>query len=360
MSASEESRCAKGGASAPGRLNSKPRRILLIKLRAIGDVVLATPALAECRKAFPAAQIDFLTEPPSRQVLEGNPHVDHVLLYDRHAPLPERLRLLRRIRRLRYDLVCDLFGNPRSAFLTYLSGAPVRVGFDFRGRRMAYNVRVPPRGHLVHEVEFNLDALRAVGVSVGGPRLEFPVPPGARESVVTWLEKEKLSKRLLIGVNNSGGWEAKRWLPERVAELARWLVKSKRASVIVLWGPGEHSMAHEIVTRVGPGVWMAPPTDLHQLAALLGYLRLLVTTDSAPMHLAAAVGTKVVALFGPTNPLLQGPFGSGHKVVRNESLGCLACNRTVCDDGRCMSQLSVEAVASACEQVLKVEQEGQD
>ncbi|MDZ7386405.1 MAG: glycosyltransferase family 9 protein [candidate division KSB1 bacterium] len=329
-----------------------PRRVLLIKLRAIGDVVLATPALAEARKAFPTAQIDFLTEPPSRQVLEGNPHVDHVLLHDRRAPFLERVRLLAHIRRHHYDLVVDLFGNPRSALITFLSRSPVRVGFDFRGRRAAYTVRVPPRGHLVHEVEFNLDALRALGVYPERPRLEFPVPESAREYIAGFLQRNGLGNRVLVGLNNSGGWPAKRWLPERAAELARWLVGTMGVSVVVLWGPGEEAAAREVVAQAGPGVFLAPPTDLKQLGALLGRIRLLVTTDSAPMHIAAAVGTKVVALFGPTNPALQGPFGPGHVVVRNESVACLGCNRTTCSDGRCMSELSVEKVAAACEQAL--------
>jgi len=330
----------------------EPKRILLIKLRAIGDVVLATPALAEARRAFPEAEIDFLTEPPSRQVLEGNKDVSEVLLHDRRAPLRERLHLLRRIRAKGYDAVIDLFGNPRSAWLTLLSGARTRVGFDFRFRRLAYNVRVAPRGHLVHEVEFNLDALRALGVEVGRPRLSFPVPAGARQYVDDFLRRKGLANDLLIGVNNSGGWPAKRWLPEKAAQLARQLVDKNGAKVIVLWGPGEKEQAEEIAARAAAGVLMAPPTDLHQLAALLGRLRLVVTTDSAPMHIAAAVGTKVVALFGPTNPLLQGPFGAGHLVVRNESLTCLGCNRTTCQDGRCMSELAVEAVYDACAKAL--------
>ncbi|MCR4437615.1 MAG: glycosyltransferase family 9 protein [bacterium] len=333
---------------------------MLIKLRAIGDVVLATPALAEARRAFPRGQIDFLTEPPSRQVLEGNPDVDELLLHDRQASLATRVRFLRRLRAKRYDLVIDLFGNPRSALLTLLTGAATRVGFNFRFRQAAYNVRVPARGHLVHEVEFNLDALRAIGVQVGAPRLHFPVPEPARQYAQEFVARNKLSDKLLIGLNNSGGWPAKRWLPERVARLAQLLVKRHGATVLLLWGPGEQAQAEQIAAVAGQGVLLAPPTDLHQLAALLADLRLLVTTDSAPMHIAAAVGTPVVALFGPTNPLLQGPFGPGHIVVRNESLSCLGCNRTVCEDGACMRELAVETVYAACAKALSTGQPDQE
>ncbi len=333
-------------------MKDAPKRVLLIKLRAIGDVVLATPALAEARRAWPEAEIDFLTEPPSRQVLEGNPDVSEVLVHDPHAPFAKQVDLVRRIRAKGYDLVIDLFGNPRSAWLTLLSGARTRVGFGFRFRKMAYNVRVAPRGHLVHEVEFNLDALRAVGVTVGPARLHFPVPDDAKRYIDDFLASKGLADRLLIGLNNSGGWAAKRWMPEKAAELARRLVEDEGAAVIVLWGPGEEDQMGQVAAMAGRGALLAPPTDLHQLAALLVRLRLLVTTDSAPMHIAAAVGTKVVALFGPTNPLLQGPYGPGHVVVRNEQLGCLGCNRTRCDDGRCMSELAVGTVYAACVKAL--------
>lgn len=341
-------------------MRGAPQRILLIKLRAIGDVVLATPALAEARRAFPEARIDFLTEPPSRQVLEGNIDVDEVLLHDRRASLAARARFLRRLRAKGYDLVVDLFGNPRSALLTLLTGAPTRVGFNFRFRQAAYNVRVPARGYLVHEVEFNLDALRAIGVHVGVPRLRFPVPEGARHYAQEFVAKNGLSDKLLIGLNNSGGWAAKRWVPERAVRLAQLLAKRHEATVVVLWGPGERAQAEQIAAAAGEGVLLAPPTDLHQLAALVARLRLLVTTDSAPMHIAAAVGTPVVALFGPTNPLLQGPFGPGHVVVRNESLSCLGCNRTTCEDGACMRELAVETVYAACSEALSSSRPNQE
>ncbi|MGQ9854568.1 MAG: glycosyltransferase family 9 protein, partial [Candidatus Oleimicrobiaceae bacterium] len=292
------------------------------------------------------------TEPASRQVLEGNPDVSEVLLHDPRAPLSKQVDLVRRIRARSYELVIDLFGNPRSAWLTWLSGARTRVGFGFRFRKMAYNVRVAPRGHMVHEVEFNLDALRAMGVAVGTPRVYFPVPVDAKRYVDDFLASMGLSDALLVGLNNSGGWPAKRWVPEKAAELARRLVEHEQAAVIVLWGPGEEHQMRQLATMAGRGTLLAPPTDLHQLAALLARLRLLVTTDSAPMHIAAAVGTHAVALFGPTNPLLQGPYGPGHVVVRNERLSCLGCNRTRCDDGRCMSELEAETVYAACRKAL--------
>lgn len=340
-------------------MKAAPKRVLLIKLRAIGDVVLATPALAEARCAWPEAEIDFLTEPACRQVLEGNPDVSEVLLHDPRAPLRKQVDFVRRIRARSYELVVDLFGNPRSAWLTLLSGARTRVGFAFRFRKMAYNVRVAPRGHLVHEVEFNLDALRAMGVAVGNPRVHFPVPVAAKRYVEDFLASMGLSDALLVGLNNSGGWPAKRWVPEKAAELARRLVEHEQAAVIVLWGPGEENQMRQVATMAGRGALLAPPTDLHQLAALLARLRLLVTTDSAPMHIAAAVGTHVVALFGPTNPLLQGPYGPGHVVVRNERLSCLGCNRTRCDDGRCMSELEVGTVYAACRKALARQRRGE-
>lgn len=165
------------------------KRILVIKLRAIGDVLLSTIVLKDLRHHFPAAQIDFLTEPPSREVLEGNPSVNDLLIFDRAND--NAVAFLWRLRNRRYDLVIDLFGNPRTALMTYCSRATYRVGYNFRGRQYAYNILVRARGGEVHNTEFNLDALRALEFEIVNREISFSISERDEEYAARFLYLER-------------------------------------------------------------------------------------------------------------------------------------------------------------------------
>jgi heptosyltransferase-3 len=325
-------------------------KILVIKLRAIGDVILATPVLENLRQAFPLAQVDFLTEKPCAPIVEGHPAVHEVLVLDRKQKGASRA-LVRQVRQRRYDAVFDLFGNPRSAVLTWLSGAPTRVGFMFRGRKYAYNLKVEPRGDRVHEVEFNLDALRALQIPIVSRKLHVAVDAESENFAAQFWRGHKLQDRPVIGLNASGGWYTKRWPLENFARLGDRLHRELNAVVLLLWGPGELEEVKTIAQRMQAPSLLAPPANLKQLAALLSRLTLLISNDSGPLHLAAATGTRVVGLYGPTRPDLQGPWGDGHETVVKTGLPCLGCNGVTCRivTHDCMKKLEVEAVWEAAQ-----------
>ncbi len=335
-------------------------RILVIKLRAIGDVVLATAVLPNLRRAFPRAEIHFMTEKPSLDAVRGNPFVDRVLSVP-PDPLAKPLRMsswkafircIRGLRNANYDMILDLFGNPKSAWLTWFSGAPVRAGFNFRGRKFAYNEKITPRGDRVHEVEFNLDAVRAVGVPVVYRRPFFSFS-GKDEAVIDrWIEQNGLHRKFRIALHFWGSWEAKRWGLEHFAGLAERLVQKYHARVILLWGPGEKAQAERIQRLTGRQAILAPTMTLKQLGALLSKCRLVVANDSGPMHIAAAVGTPTVGIFGPTAWKLQGPYGKHSVAVYKKDLACLGCNRLKCNRMTCMTALGVGEVMRAVEKVL--------
>ena len=330
------------------------RNILIIKLRAIGDVILATPVIENLRLAFPEAHITFLTEKPAAPIVSGNPFLNQALIFNRTAierqsameGLRETWRFFQCLRRNRYDLVIDLFGNPRSAQFTWFSKAPFRVGFDFRVRRFAYNIRVPARGDQIHEVLFNLEALEYLGIPVVTHSLYIPVTAEHEHFAAQFWQKAGLQGRRVIALGVSGGWYTKRWPLEKFAHLADRLIQELQARVLLLWGPGEWNDVQKVRALMKEEPILAPETSLLQLAALLKRVTLLVSNDSGPMHLAAAVGTRVVALYGPTRPELQGPWGDTHRVVRLASLPCLGCNATRCSikTHDCMQKLDVEQV----------------
>jgi len=328
------------------------RKILVIKPRAIGDVLLSTPVLANLRRFFPAAKISFLVEKGGAAVLSGNPWLDEVLLLEKNAW--SRIKLLARIRQERFDLVLDLFSNPATALFTLLSGAPIRVGFAFRHRRFGYTIALLPRGGEVHNVEFNLDALRALGLVP--ERIEPRVFLSADERAFAraFIEKHNLAgmKKIfssqntpLIGFSIGGGWQTKRWLSAYYVKLGKRIVEEFGASIMLLYGPDEEQEARGIADGIGAGAILPPIITLRQLAALAEVCHLVVSNDTGPMHIAAAVGTPVLAIFGPTRPELQGPVGNYHRIVRNESVNCLGCNLTKCPIGNiCMTELYPDKV----------------
>ncbi len=344
-------------------LRRRVERILIIKLRAIGDVILTTPVIENLRAAFPEAEIIFLTERAAEAVVKDHPDLDDVWIFDRsyiaslppHQALAENWRFLRQIRSRRFDLVFDLFGNPRSAVMTRFSGAPVRVGFDFRGRKFAYNVVVPPRGDRVHEVRFNLDALDHLGIPIVSSRLYIPLSDLDEAFAEEFWNRTFSGAAPVVGLSVSGGWYTKRWPLEKFARLADRLVQQFDARILLLWGPGERSDVERVQKLMQQAAVIAPLTDLKQLAAILKRLDLMVSNDSGPMHLAAAVGVPVVGIYGPTLPQLQGPWGKGHRTVRLEGLDCLGCNGVTCriETHDCMQQLGVEPVLAAVESVLQ-------
>ncbi|MDX9757985.1 MAG: glycosyltransferase family 9 protein [Bacteroidota bacterium] len=330
----------------PALLLRPVRSILVIKPRAIGDVLLSTIVLPNLRTAFPEAAISFLTERASGDIIRDNPDVDHPIVFD--AARQGFFSLLRQLRRARFDLVFDLFSNPRSAQMTFATGAPVRVGYPFRGRAWAYNVHVRTRADRVHNTEFNLDALAALDIPISERQLRFPLPEERRARMAGVTARLRRRSGPLVALNSSGTWESKRWGLDHFSALGDMLVARLDANVLLLWGPGEEQDVARIQAGMQHPCELAPPTRIGELGALLSQCDYTISNDSGPMHISAAVGTPTLGIFGPTNPVLQGPFGPRNAWVRLESLDCLACNLTRCPIGNiCMRDLDAETVYSA-------------
>jgi ADP-heptose:LPS heptosyltransferase len=328
------------------------RRILIIKLRAIGDVVLSTIVIPNLRRAYPDASIEFLTEKSAAPVVLNHRDVDDVIVFDRSSA--GSVWLLREVRRRRFDLVIDLFGNPRTALVTKMSGAIHRVGFRFRGRTYAYNRLVTPRGGAVHNTQFNLDALEAIGIPIVERTTHFPMSKEDGQFAEEFFAQSGVGRLPVVALNSGGGWYTKRWSLDRFADLGNRIVADFHLRVLLVWGPGEADDVAYIRSRLNVEPLIPPLTSLGQLGALLKRCSLLITNDSGPMHIGAALGTPVVAIFGPTNPELQGPYGVDSAVIRFDHLHCLGCNLTQCPIGHpCMRGLSVEAVVNGVRQFLE-------
>lgn len=337
---------------------------LVIRHRAGGDLLLTTPALRALRAGLPRARIDVLAARGMGSLLAGNSDVDRVLEFDRRS-LASQARLYWKVARGGYDLVLDLVSNPRTAFLSRLSGARVRVGYDIPGRRGAYTVRVPrePLGAdgrpvLRYAPEAALDQVRAIGLEARGLDLRFEVGSGARAKIGAWLSGSGLAERdargaaprPLVACLPTGSWPAKTWAPERFAEAMETVAEA--GTVVWLWGPGEREYVEACRARMRRPSVLAPATDWQGLGALLERCAVFVGNDSGPKHVAAALGVPTVTIYGPTHPATWHPPAGPHQAIFAEGLDCLFCNANRCPlpgdrHMRCMRDVSARRVAAA-------------
>lgn len=320
------------------------KKILCIKLKGIGDVVLSTIVLKNLYKDFPDAEIDFLTEKPSLPVLEPLPQINDVLLFDKSSSF---IKLVRDVRKKKYELVLDFYSNPRTALITYLSGAKYRAGFPYRGRKYAYNLTGPAERDRYHAARLHLEFLKQIGISYKSEELQF----GLRQEDIDFASqfiKEKFSSAdLLIGLSPSGGWPSKKCDPVKFAEIGDAIIETFGAKILLLWGPGDHNEAMEIIRLMHHKVILAPLTDIRKMGALISKCHVLIANDSGPMHIGTALNTPVLSLHGPTSPSLQGPFGSIHEFVRLDELNCIECNLLNCPrNHECFLELPVVRILS--------------
>ncbi len=326
--------------------------VLVIKLRGIGDVLLSTPLIENLKKQFPHLQIDYLCEEFACDVLRGNPWLDNVIPFNKRKE--SGFDLVKKIRQKKYDIIIDLYGNPRAAIITLLSSAQHRIGFPFRARKYAYNFLVPPRGGEVHNVDFNLDVLRYFQIPIVSSQPYFPVDETNKKFAIDWLSHENLLNKSIVGIIPSSGWYTREWDLKSFAALADQIIEKKYFSMVLIWGPGEQGKASIVQKMMRNEIHLFPTTTLKQMGALLAHCTYIVSNNNGPMHIAASLGVPILEISGPTNPKLQGPFGQNHLTVRNEKLDCLECNLTECPIGHvCMKDLSVDVVFNAFQQLVQ-------
>ncbi|HSB71901.1 MAG TPA: putative lipopolysaccharide heptosyltransferase III [Candidatus Methylomirabilis sp.] len=339
-----------------------PQRILCIKLKHIGDVLLMTPSLRALRVAWPESRIAALVPRGTEGVLTGNPDLDAVLVLDRGVGFRGSWRTIRALRRHAPDLVLEMGQGDREAILGWLSGARERVGYapgrsgEWRRRLLT---RLVPWNGLQHMVETNLDLVRACGVPAAAGRPILVVQPEARARIAARLLSAGLGAgQPLVVVHPVSRWLFKAWSGAECAEAIDGLVRTQGIAVALTSGPGpaEVEAAGRILAAVTvPVINLVGRTSLEDLAAVLERAALFIGVDSAPMHMAAALGVPVVALFGPSGEFSWGPWGDGHAVVSSPFL-CRPCGRDGCLGSKrsdCLEAIASRAVLRAAEPVLR-------
>ncbi len=358
-------------AFSPARL----RRVLVIKLRHHGDVLLAAPVISALKRVAPQCEVDALVYADTASMLQGHPALTQLHLIDRgwkrqglRRQTAAEWRLIQALRARRYDLVVHLSVHTRGAWLVRLlrprwSVAPrFRPGFWAKSFTHFYPAQSDP---LRHTVESNLDSLRALGIEPTPADKQVTLVPGAEAAarVANLLVQHGLTAGGFIHVHAASRWAFKCWPAERVAALCDALA-TKGWPLVLTSAPDANELALIADIRAArdrnaaapaPTVDLSGQLSLKELAALTAKAKLFVGVDSAPMHMAAAMGTPVVAIFGPSGDLEWGPWGEGHRVVASNTHPCRPCGMAGCNDSKlsaCLTTLPVAQVLAACEELL--------
>lgn len=320
------------------------KKILCIKLKGIGDVILSSITFDNLAHNFPNAEIHYLTEPPSAPLLRKLPVISKVHLFRKKEKFAA-WKTIYNIRKEKFDLVLDFYSNPRTALITYLSGARLRAGFPYRGREYAYNLFGPEERAKHHAAELHNEFLRRIGLSVNTGKLHFGMDSEDIRFADEFFDKNFSRGELIIGLSPTGGWESKKCDADILFSFADAISRKTGGKVLILWGPGDEKDAETIYHLSEQRFVMAPPSTITQLGALIKKCTAMLGNDSGPMHIASAVGTPVLGLFGPTDPKLQGPFGEKNGYIHLKELDCITCNLLVCPkQHECFRELSAEAV----------------
>lgn len=338
--------------------------ILIVKLSAIGDVVHTLPSLAALRKHFPDAHISWAVEEAAADLICGHPHLDRVLVSGRKTwlrrmadgqiavPLRESVRFLRELRDRPYDLVIDFHGLFKSGVIVFLSGGRRRLGYDSMQEMsgLFLNEKIP-EDMTKHAVDRYLDFVAYLGGRTDEKEFLIPVGEENRKRIDLLLKRAGIRPGGdFVAVSPEALWPTKLWDAGRFAALCDRIRGGLRLPVI-LTGADRGAVLPIRERMKETYADLAGRTTLRDLAELYRRARVVVTTDSGPMHIAAAVGTKVVALFGPTDPARTGPYGKGHRVIQR-SLECSPCFSRRCDHKTCMGGISVEEVFAAIQGAL--------
>jgi heptosyltransferase I len=340
-------------------------RVLLVRLGALGDVVHAIPVAAALRRAFPTSRIDWLVSDKHRAILDLVPIIDRRMVVDRRESTATLWHVVRELRRSRYDVAIDLQGLVKSAALARSSGADRVLGFassylrERLARPLYTEVYDPGCDGLYdpretrHVVEINLGLLQPLGIANVVP--EFPIEP--IDSVVAREVRDRTGGRYAL-LNPGAQWPNKRWPPSRLGRVAAVLRERHGLMSVALWGDGERELADDVVARADGAAIVSPRASIADLVALARGAAVMVSGDTGPAHIAAAVGTPIVGIFGPTRPSRNGPWSAADLTVSRADVCQCHHLRRCTRDRMCLLDIEVDEVLDAVERRLATESRG--
>ncbi len=325
------------------------KKILVIKPRGIGDIVLSTIVLDNLKEHFIHSKIDYLVESFAQDVLKNNPLINKVLTFDKSEFI---LKTILKVRKEKYDLIIDLWSNPKTAQITFFSGAKFRIGYDYRGRKYAYNLLGTKGRGDKHSALHNLELLKPLGLKIISEKIHYYLDENDISFADNFFISNNLSDKKVIGIIPAGGWDSKRCPKEKWVEICERLLKEFDCKILMLWGPEDFSDAEFIKNKIEE-VILSPHTNLNQMAGLISKCSLILANDSGPMHIAAALKVPTLGLFGPTSPKNHGPFSDKSDYVIKSDLHCIICNKLKCPFNKeCFYEMNLDEILDKSKELI--------
>ncbi len=338
-------------------MKKKYKRILIIEVNWIGDVLFSTPLIREIAETFKHAYIACLVHPRTKEILEGNPRINEIIIYDeehRHRSLLGKLRLILLLRKKHFDLAVILHRSFTRALITCFAGIRERAGYITKKGKRLLTLPVEPPEESLHKVEYFLRIAARLGCDTSRKNYEFFITGKERKYIEETLAKAGIKKEdFLVVINPGGNWLPKRWPEEKFARLADRLIKEYGAKVVISGAERDLSLAGRIKEKMKEKpLVLCGRTNLKQFGALAERANFVISGDSGPMHIAVAMKSNTIALFGPTSPHLTGPSGAGNYRVIQKDIDCeVPCYDPACRNYRCMDTITVEDVLKVCEEM---------
>lgn len=341
------------------------KRILIIRLDRIGDVVLSTPVIKALRQAYPNSHIAFMARPLVKDLLMNNPYLNEVILYDKdniHRQALSTLKFAMQLRKKKFDLAVILHPTNRSAMIAFLAGIPTRLGYDKKcGILMTKKIGDTKHLGQKHEAEYSLDLLKAIGIEAKDTDLFVPVNRDDENAVSEFLRKLHVQEKdRILTICPGASCPSKIWPKKRFAKIADMLADELDLKVVLVSDDKDAHIAEDIARSMNSSpLVLAGRLTLGELAALLKRSCLFISNDSGPVHIASAVGTPVISIFGRNQPGLSpkrwGPLGKGN-IYLHKKVGCIQCGAHECKIGfKCLQAITEDDVLKAARTILKKE-----
>ncbi|MCX5693441.1 MAG: lipopolysaccharide heptosyltransferase II [Candidatus Omnitrophica bacterium] len=333
-------------------------RILIVNVNWLGDTLFATPFIRAVRERYSKAYIAILTHPRCYKILEGNPNIDEIIIYDekkQHKNLLRRFSIISHLRSKKFDAAFILRKSLSRTLLLLFSKIPIRVGYKSKRAGFLLTRKVDTPDKELHKVEYFLNLANAVGIKTKNKNYEILISDNDMKDGKKILESAGIKDKGFIALNAGGNWDLKRWPAENFAKLGDNIFEKLGASIVLTGAEKDIALAENIAALMKHKPFiLCGKTELKTLGAIFKKAICVISNDSGPMHLAVAVGTRVVVIFGPTSPVLTGPYGNGRYVVLRKDTGCkIPCYDLKCKDNRCMKAVTVEDTLEALYEIIK-------
>ncbi|MFH1876397.1 MAG: lipopolysaccharide heptosyltransferase II [Candidatus Omnitrophota bacterium] len=324
------------------------KRILIVTVNWLGDAIMTTPALRALKRAIPDTYVALMGTGRVRDVYAQNPYLDEFIEFDErstHRRLTAKLSFIAFLRAQKFDTVFLIHRSFTRAFMCLLAGIPRRIGWKRPKTCGIVNYPVTPRACPVHRQDHYLHLFEQAGIPVVDRNPEVFVSSQEHAIAHTLLGAQAIGNTPIVGIHVAANWELKRWPAERFAELADLLAKKHHCTILFTGAEPDAALVSRVTGQMSTqAAMLCGKTSIRQLAALITHMRMFISNDSGPAHLAASLGVPTLVIFGPTSPALTAPRGRSVTVVSGKHDCGLPCYRHDCSDNRCMRAVSVEDV----------------